>query len=247
MSANEVRALVPAPTGQTAPRRALQERAVVTREAVLRAAALLFEEQGYTATSIGDVARVGGRTSGSVYFHFGSKEGLARALAEAYHERWPPLIERRMALHAPVLVRLIALHLAVARAYRDDVLVRAGARLWFERGAVPTPLPAPFAGWIAVTEGLLVQAVQAGELAPGTDCGQVARLLVSAFFGTHTVDDALGERADLTDHVLVLWRLLLPGVGVAEPEALLAAAQRLDALAGTEEEGTAPLRADADR
>jgi len=205
----------------------MQERAIATRYAVMQAAAQLFEERGYAGTSVGDVVRLSGHTSGSVYFHFNSKEGLARAVAEAYHSLWPELIERCMSAPEAVLVRTIALHLAVADAYRDDVLVRAGARLWFERSSIGTPLPAPFAGWITVTRGLLDEARACGEVGAAIDSGRAAHLIVASFFGTHTVDDALGCRDQLAGHVLYMWRLLLPGLGAGDPADVLDRAEAL--------------------
>ncbi len=54
------------------------------RETVLRRAVELFNQQGYDATSIGDVARELGVTKSAVYHHVASKEDLlAAALDEA--------------------------------------------------------------------------------------------------------------------------------------------------------------------
>lgn len=54
--------------------------AEVTRERVLRAAADLFVERGYAATSIRDISERLGMTKGALYYHFPSKEDLLSAL-----------------------------------------------------------------------------------------------------------------------------------------------------------------------
>lgn len=57
---------------------------MATRAALLDLAAELFAERGYMQTSIRDIARRGGVTSGAIYGHFRNKAGL---LAEAINQR----------------------------------------------------------------------------------------------------------------------------------------------------------------
>lgn len=193
----------------------MQERAEATRRAVLATAAVLFEQHGYVGTSISDVARTSGYTSGAIYFHFGSKEGLARGVLEAHFAEWPRFVERWESQEGPVLDRLVGLSLAVAREFRDNVIVRAGNRLWSERRSIPVSLPRPFVGWIDVASHMLAAAAQAGELAPGVDAERAARVLVSSFFGVHTVSDALDDRRNIEEAVSDLWTMLLPGLQAA--------------------------------
>jgi AcrR family transcriptional regulator len=60
------------------PRR--REQAEATRRAILDAAARLFAEQGYAATSVGQVAAAGGVSPKTVYLAFENKAGVLRAL-----------------------------------------------------------------------------------------------------------------------------------------------------------------------
>ncbi|HVN51327.1 MAG TPA: TetR/AcrR family transcriptional regulator [Acidimicrobiales bacterium] len=59
-----------------------EERKAETRRRLLDAAALLFAERGIDAVSIDAVAEEADRTSGAVYAHFGSKDGLLAALLD---------------------------------------------------------------------------------------------------------------------------------------------------------------------
>ncbi len=59
-------------------------KAVATRAALVDLAAELFAERGYVQTSIRDIARRGGLTSGAIYGHFRNKADL---LAEAISQR----------------------------------------------------------------------------------------------------------------------------------------------------------------
>lgn len=47
-----------------------------TRQAILNAAAKLFKERGYTATTLRDVADEAGMKAGSIYYHFDSKDAI---------------------------------------------------------------------------------------------------------------------------------------------------------------------------
>ena len=50
------------------------------REAILEAARACFEEHGYSATTIELIAARSGASNGSIYHHFGAKDGILAAL-----------------------------------------------------------------------------------------------------------------------------------------------------------------------
>ena len=62
--------------------RTQEQRKGETRRLLLDAAADLFARKGVHAVSVDAVADAAGRTSGSVYAHFGGKDGLLLALAD---------------------------------------------------------------------------------------------------------------------------------------------------------------------
>ncbi len=66
--------------------RTQQERKAETRSRLLAAAADLFAAQGIDAVSVDAVAEAAGRTSGAVYAHFGSKQGLLLALLDSWKD-----------------------------------------------------------------------------------------------------------------------------------------------------------------
>jgi AcrR family transcriptional regulator len=63
-----------------------EQRKTETRARLLAAAADLFAEQGIDAVSVDAVAEAAGRTSGSVYAHFGNKQGLLLALLDSWKD-----------------------------------------------------------------------------------------------------------------------------------------------------------------
>jgi AcrR family transcriptional regulator len=195
----------------------MQERAQITRQALLETAADLFDRFGYTGTSISRICELADCTAGAVYFHFQGKPALAQAVVEGHFARWPALIGQYTSAGGPVLDRLVALSYAVGRAFRDEPLIRGGARLWHERHAIPVPLPPPFADWIDTLAELLEQAAADGELAPGTDPAATAGVLVAAFHGLHTVSDALTGRGDIEQRLDEFWVFSLKALRPAMP------------------------------
>jgi AcrR family transcriptional regulator len=61
-----------------------------SRERILDAAERLVGERGYTAASISLISKASGLPASSIYWHFGSKEGLLAAVVERGARRWLP-------------------------------------------------------------------------------------------------------------------------------------------------------------
>lgn len=190
----------------------LQERARATRRSLLEAAACLFAQQGYAGTSVNDISARSGRTSGSVYFHYASKEGIAQAVVRDGFATWPSLVPRYDDPSVPPLERLVALSYEIARALAEDSLTRAGARLWAERHTINVDLPDPFVLWTAAATRLLAQARAEGSLPAGVRPAVTARTLVRAFYGFCTLTEALEGSHALTGRLSDWWQLTLPAL-----------------------------------
>jgi AcrR family transcriptional regulator len=64
-----------------------EEKKAQTRERLIEAAAKVFAEKGFAATSLDEVAEEAGLTKGAVYSNFDSKEDLVRAVLELNQRR----------------------------------------------------------------------------------------------------------------------------------------------------------------
>jgi TetR/AcrR family transcriptional regulator, acrAB operon repressor len=62
--------------------RRTKEDALATREAIMEAAAVLFEQQGVAGTTLQHIATAAGVTRGAIYWHFVDKGALFTALME---------------------------------------------------------------------------------------------------------------------------------------------------------------------
>jgi AcrR family transcriptional regulator len=65
-----------------------EEQSARSREALLAAATDLFAERGYREASVQAIGERAGVSRGSIFWHFGSKEGLLWAVVERAFARW---------------------------------------------------------------------------------------------------------------------------------------------------------------
>ncbi len=188
------------------------ERAARTREAILDAAAEVFDRNGYPAAGLAEILDTAGVTKGALYFHFASKEELARAIiAEQF------VVEPEFGSpDEGALQALIDLTFTLARQLVDNVRVRAAIRLAIEHASFTVPLPDPYLEWIRVVRELLVHAKEKGELRAEVDPASVAHLLVGAFTGVQLTSEVLTGRADLPQRLTDLWLTILPALVAPE-------------------------------
>lgn len=158
-----------------------------TRTALLEAAARLFGAEGYDAVSVDAVAQAAGRTSGAVYDHFGSKQGLLvavldeganslMAMVTAHFQEAASLHDRLRAVAVDVIVRpsprtrrlLLLEHELALRAARDPEVASAWRR---RRRLAEQRLVEGLQRWKA--DGLL-----AADSTPAADMACTVRALV---------------------------------------------------------------------
>lgn len=88
--------------------RTQEQRKAETRGRLLAAASELFARDGYDAVSVDAIGDLAERTSGSVYAHFGGKQGLLLALVEGFAEDLAAVIDAEFAVHQDLPSRLLA-------------------------------------------------------------------------------------------------------------------------------------------
>ncbi|MGK4581610.1 ScbR family autoregulator-binding transcription factor [Kitasatospora sp. HPMI-4] len=185
-----------------------QTRAIQTRVQVLNAAAELFAEQGFSSATLQDIAERAGVTKGAVYFHFPSKEAVANAVGDEFYSRWLRLADELRALDAGPLEALAEFLLRSAAMFRNDLVIKAGARLQIERTFVGLDLPRPFVGNMELIQRFLVEAQKCGELSAEADIEAMTRVLISASFGAQHICWVLNDRAELDAWVRDILRLV---------------------------------------
>jgi AcrR family transcriptional regulator len=191
---------------------AQQERAIRTRRAVIEAAATVFAERGYAAATMAEILQRAGVTKGALYFHFDSKEALARGVINAQVDpaQWMPRESK--------LQEWVDVGMTLAHRIPSDVILLAGIRLSADmQGRVRFGSAWP--AWIGLVVRLLIEAKERGEVLPHVDPEETAQCFFSAWVGTQLVSEAESRWTDLDRRVSVLYNHVLPAV--ATPAALI--------------------------
>ncbi|MEV7526596.1 ScbR family autoregulator-binding transcription factor [Streptomyces sp. NPDC091371] len=188
--------------------RVKQQRAEITRQAILDGAAIAFDAAGFGGTSLSEVVRHAGVTKGALYFHFPSKEALARTLVDEQFQ----ISADVPALEDPGLQTVIDLSHQMAFGLRGNVRVRAAIRLVIEFGSFTDPDPSPYNTWIETCRNCLTPAQARGDVLPSLDVDDLAVFLVGSFTGIQVTSHVRTHREDLHTRITDLWDFLLPGI-----------------------------------
>lgn len=97
-----------------------QERKAETRQRLIEAAADLIAAHGVDAVSVDAVAEAAGRTSGAIYAHFGSKQGLLLALLDEWQHTVVTVVLAELELASGLSDRLRAVASNVVVAPSDE-------------------------------------------------------------------------------------------------------------------------------
>ncbi|WP_067531061.1 TetR/AcrR family transcriptional regulator [Nocardia crassostreae] len=175
-----------------------QERARRTRAAIIRSAAVEFGKSGYAAASLNRILEGSRATKGAMYFHFDSKEDLARTVLEAAVDRYRASTERWLArgdlgpldvLHG--MIDEVALRL------ENDIIIQAEFRLIIEPEFYRD---IQAGGGRILGRAIRLLAVRAAEhkqLRDDADPDRFTRTLAAALAGQRYIADVLGGPVDL--------------------------------------------------
>ncbi|MFI8352289.1 ScbR family autoregulator-binding transcription factor [Streptomyces cyaneofuscatus] len=185
-----------------------QDRAVRTRAALIRAGAEVFGECGFAGASVTKIADRAGLTLGAVYFHFKSKEELARLIVAEQPKLVVPPQPSQGLQHA------VDVTLTWAYQLLDDPVLIAGARLVMDQDQFVPPEENSHQQWTQILLKDFQVAERRRELRAGADIQAIARLIVSTCTGAQMHAYMESGRADLPHRVEEMWQVLLPGIAV---------------------------------
>lgn len=185
-----------------------QPRSARTREAILAAAAIEFDERGYAGVSIASIAERAGTVKGHIQYHFRTKSLIAQALIQAAFVEGVFLTPTGL-VPPRGTAAILANARWVADRFQRDAAARATVRLLAERSQIDCELPTPYVGWMGRTAISLEEARADGEVPAGIDPEECAWLLVSAFFGVLSVSQTLGTLDRFPDRAERMVRMLL--------------------------------------
>lgn len=191
---------------------AVQERSERTRRKLVHAGAEMFHRNGYANATLLEIAAFAGVTKGALYFHFASKDELARAVqlrgCELLRESVSDL---RASGSSPLQILVDTTHW-LALNLREEPAIPASFRITTECAGLPALATDFHRIWLAEVCGLLCEARDAGELRAEGRWESIESLVAAAACGIETLAATGMPYAELQRRVSGLWSLLLPSL-----------------------------------
>lgn len=133
---------------------------------VMEVALRLFSEQGYFNTSIPDIVRASGVSTGSIYHHFGDKEGIARALFDALVGRMEQELRRIEQAHPDTRSRCRAVVELLFRITEEEPATMEFMLFARHREFMPAVAPVCSSRPFRHMREMIVAGIDAGEIRP---------------------------------------------------------------------------------
>lgn len=191
---------------------ARQVRAEVTRAAVLSAAADVFSRLGYANASLSEIIDQSGVTKGALYFHFASKEELARGVIDEGQMRLSEACTALRDGRAPALEAIIGLSYLRIEVAASDPIIAAMFRLHCEIGDHRGTGQNVVALWQADYQELAARAYAEGDIVAEGDAATVGTFLLETLMGVRGVAYATGAVDELPRRIERVWYFILPSL-----------------------------------
>src|SRR5665811_52538 len=147
---------------------AQRARAQATRKSIVTGAATVFLELGYAHTTMAKIASAAGVTKVALYFHFDSKEAVAKAVIDENLSATTAIGMRVLSDGYSALESLVRISAGVATELTEDPLTRAAVRLTMESSNLDFA-ESPHGEWVTTCETLIQQAITEGSVRPDID------------------------------------------------------------------------------
>jgi len=167
-----------------------------TRAFLLRTAALVFAEHGYTGTSLNDLIAASGLTKGAFYFYFRSKAALAIAVLRDQQDRWLRQVSERALSAGTAAEQFQALPGIMLELLATEPGAWSITRLtkdMTEDPATAEEASKPMAAWVEFVADIVRRGQADGDLRSDLDPHHVAVVLIGAFDGLKSLTDVLGS------------------------------------------------------
>ena len=163
-----------------------------TRQEIIRKAAPIFNQKGYSGTALSDLMRATGLEKGGIYRHFESKQELAR---DAFDHAWKLAMDTRFdgTQEIPNTVDRV---IQVVRNFRDRRvgLVPGGCPLLntavdsdHSNPQLRTKARQALSSWLDRLRSIVEEGQGRGEVRPDVDSAKLATLIASTLEGSSMV------------------------------------------------------------
>lgn len=198
---------------------ALQARAEATRRKIIETAIELFSELGYGETGLADVLQRAGVSKGAFYYHFDSKEAVAKSIIDEFDSRAALSVQENFDPELPTLDGLIRSTFAVQALMHRDATVQVGQMLSQALNQVSSAGSKVYSGWTERFVEMVDAVAKSGGIRPGIDLLDVAEAIWAGTLGSHLVSAARGD--DPYIRLARSWRILVLSIAPEDAVAAL--------------------------
>ncbi len=189
---------------------ALQARAEATRRKIIETAVELFSELGYGETGLADVLQRAGVSKGAFYYHFDSKEAVAKAIIDEFDGRAAAAIQENFDPAEPTLDGLIKATFAMQHLMHRDPTTQVGQMLSQALSQVSTAGSQMYVGWTGRFVEMTQALAETGRISGDVDPLDVADAIWAGALGSHLVSAAC--RDDPYGRLARSWRVLVRAI-----------------------------------
>ena len=174
-----------------------------TRQEIIRKAAPIFNQKGYSGAALSDLMRATGLKKGGIYRHFESKQELA---GDAFDHAWKIAMDTRFEGTEEILNTVDCLK-QIVRNFRDrrTGLVPGGCPLLNTaidsddgNSQLRAKARQALSSWLDRLQSVAEEGKQRGEVRSNVDSAKLATLIASTLEGSHMVS-RLQRKADPLD------------------------------------------------
>ncbi|MFB0621117.1 ScbR family autoregulator-binding transcription factor [Streptomyces sp. AGS-58] len=194
-----------------------QQRAIRSRDSIVRAAALVVDRHGLKAATLAKVSEAAGLSVGAVYFHFADKDTLASALEQEAQRALDRLATASAAGAGPALAVLVDTTRELADLLSRDVVVRAGFQVSCDRAEGDVPVLRRRLA--ALLLRLLEDARSDGSLAPGVAVDGIVATVLAVTIGVQILSRQPGAAWEMPQVLDRFWHATLPSLTAGPPAA----------------------------
>src|SRR5882724_12127570 len=186
----------------TVPKGPATAKGEATRAFLLRTAAQVFAERGYSGTALTDLIAASGLTKGAFYFYFQSKAALALAVLRDQQGRWLGQVGERVLAAGTAAEQFRALTPVMLELLAAEPGAWSMTRLTKDLAADPATaaeVSKPMGDWVGFVADIVRRGQADGDLRSGLDPHDVAIALVGAFDGLKALTDVLDPGAQASE------------------------------------------------
>ena len=173
-----------------------------TRDKIIRKAAAVFNQHGYSGTSLSELMEETGLEKGGIYRHFESKEDLAVA---AFDYAWSEIKQRRLTILNEIPTPLGKLRGMIDSFAVKPSAVPGGCALMNTAIDADDGNPVLRAHarealheWLGYLEGLVQQGINEGEISAKASLASIASIIIATLEGSLMMSRLTGDRTSMT-------------------------------------------------